>query len=175
MKRRIALILALIFAFPLAGCGDQGTQGAVTGEANLLREEPAQSLRSPPALTVTCGDQSGEALLGTYSWTYDNGDGTMTSVNACGSHPLSDRDWMTPIPRNGSESVALDFTAEPTAVSVRCWSDRYANDDGSYEANYTTLTCENGIAAIPADGGYIYEVRAEWEYGNAYYSFYIVD
>lgn len=37
------------------------------------------------------------------------------------------------------------------------------------------LTCENGIAAIPADGGYIYEVRAEWEYGNAYYSFYIVD
>ena len=177
MKRRIALILALIFAFPLAGCADQGTQGSETGEANLLREEeePAPPLKSPPTLTVTCGDQSGKALLGSYSWTYDNGDGTMTSVIACGSHPLSDRDLMTPISRGGSESIALDFTAEPTTMSVRCWSDRYANDDGSYEENYTTPACEDRTVKIPTDGSYIYEVTATWESGTAYYSFYIVD
>ena len=175
MKRWIAFAFAMICILSLAGCVGGEAREAEAGEKNLSGEEPTQSLKSPPALTVTCGGQSTVALSGTYSWQYDNGDGTMTGVEACGGGALFELEWMTPLPRNGSESVTLDFAVEPESISVRCWSDEYANDANSYAANYTTLTCENGTVEIPTDGSYIYEAYARWEAGNAYYSFYIVD
>lgn len=175
MKRWIAFVFAIICVLSLAGCGCKGMREAGTGETNLSRAEPVQPPKSPPALTVTCGDLSWEALRGTYSWSYDNGNGTMTEVIACGNHPLFYLDVMTPISCGESKTIALDFELEPASISIRCWSDQYANDASGYETNCTTLTCTNGVAEIPTDGGYIYEVRAEWEYGNAYYSFYIVD
>ena len=143
---------AIVCILAMTGCGGDSGQ------------------ESPPALTVTCGDQSVNALRGTYSWDYDG-----KSVVACGSHTLSCLELMTPISRGEYESVTLDFGVEPTSMSIRCWSDQYAGDETSYEANYLTLTCAGGAVSIPTDGSYIYEVRAEWEYGSAWYSFYIVD
>ena len=175
MKRWIAFAFAIVCVLSLAGCGGKETQEAGTGETNLSSAEPVQPQKSPPALTVTCGGQSTVALSGTYSWQYDNGDGTMTGVEACGGGALFELEWMTPLSRNGSESVTLDFAVEPESISVRCWNDEYANDANSYAANYTELTCENGTVEIPTDGSYIYEVYAQWGAGNAYYSFYIVD
>lgn len=152
-------------------------------------------LKAPPALYVVCGEASVEALRGTTSWMYDNGNGTSSGFEADSMHPLQAKDYMTPLRLLPSYVSHIDpFTANlrfnviPDVVQVRCWSEDCWGQYGaeSEKVPVTILETETN-SAMPGygtdfliglkEGNYIYEVTARWDRsekygGTAYYSFY---
>lgn len=157
-------------------------------------------LQNPPDLIVNCGNESIEALRGTTSWQYDNGNGTFSGINSDSMHPLQAKEFMTPlniIPTPYSHidplMAYLQWDVTPDKVSVRCWSEDCWGQYGDYDdtseeievqkldieiahgSNETQRTADYTIRL--KDENYIYEVVAEWNssdkyFGTAYYSFY---
>lgn len=130
-----------------------------------------EPLTEPPALTVSAGGASVEALRGTYTWNYDNGDGSWTGVTADSLHPLDEQAlaW-TPVLETDAAEAVLAFGADPAAVDVRCWSDDCRGDT---DAESRAVSVDG--RTIPLEAGCIYEVHAEWTEarygGDAYYAF----
>lgn len=145
----------------------------LTGCASADPEVPAE----PPALTVRCGEAAVEALRGTTSWYYDNGDGTQSGFVADSLHPLDEaaRD-LTPqlvFPASAeAPETALEWDLAPDSVTVHCWSDTLWGDTS---APAEDLTVEDLTFAL-LSGGHIYEIVAQWTSadtwgGTASYSF----
>ena len=65
MKKLHSLLLAMLCLVALAGCQSKTVESAAP-----------EVLKTVPTLTVTCGENSVEALQGPQEWWYDNGDGT---------------------------------------------------------------------------------------------------
>lgn len=142
----------------------------------LLNEGDAMIiLEKPPALDVIIENTCSNTLLGTYSWQCKNNDGTSTNMEADSAHPLECADLLDQIETTETNAI-LRFTEEPdTILSVRCWSDEYGSDPAADSENVSL----NGNEIELKEGGYIYEVTAEWNteksgYGGiAHYSFYV--
>jgi len=148
-------------------------------------EEPIPILTEPPTLTISTLDSSIEALRGTTSWLYDNGDGTQTGIESDSMHPLdsSSKEYMPTLlimptsysSKNPLEAV-LQFDVIPDEVSVHCWSDEHWENTSSQSEDILI----NDFTIELKDGGYIYEVIAHWNSsekygGTAYYSFYATE
>ena len=147
--------------------------------ARLLNDENAVTiLKEPPALAVRSG-QVISALLGTYSWEYQNDDGINTHIEADSVHPLDCEDLLTSQwtdYETTENTAALYFNVEPDEILyVRCWNDEHWSDPGADSEDVVV----NGNEIELKPGGYIYEVKARWDTesgyggGNAYYSFYV--
>ena len=212
MKKMIALALCLVLALSLGGCGEKGkgiggadmqdnngtadtekTQTASIESGGMAQETIV--LKEPPALTVLYGDNNSiEALKGTYSWMYQNEDGTWTGMEADSIHPLAAKEYMPSLQllpvvtdSNSHLKVKLQWDIAPDEITVRCWdeADWGQTDAESEELPVRTLTVDSDPATEPAasvelkDGSCVYEVIAAWnsaeQYnGNARYSFYTV-
>ncbi|MCQ2446688.1 MAG: M56 family metallopeptidase [Clostridia bacterium] len=141
------------------------TEPCVRWIERLMPLDPADEMM-PPALTVTVGEESWEPMRGTYSWESERG-----SCEGDSAHPLENPKWMQRF-ETSEDTATLTLAREPQTVSVRRWSDRYlgdvSKDDQAKETGLIAgeLTLENG--------GWIYEVHAEWAAGNCNYAFYIV-
>ena len=151
---------------------------ALNSYANrLLRQEDAVIvLDSPPILDVISDNTLCTAILGTYSWERRNIDGTTTATEADSAHPLDCKDVLVQLDTT-EETALLRFQKEPDAIlSVRCWSDEYWHDPAA-EGEAVTF---NGDEIELKQGGYIYEVAAQWSTESGYgggiarYSFYLV-
>jgi len=138
-------------------------------------------LKEPPALTISISDKNIEAMRGTSSWMYDNGDGTWSGVESDSVHPLdnSTKEYMPKLMLTSSElssTVAvcsLWFDTFPDETTIRCWEERQWGDTS---AESEPVSVSNFTMELK-DGGYIYEVIATWNSsekynGKAYYSFY---
>ncbi len=79
--------------------------------------DSVEKLTSPPPLTLIIGEESFEALTGTSSWWYDNGDGTQTAIEADSPHPLTVRELMPVLPAS-AERVTLDFPSSPDVITA---------------------------------------------------------
>ena len=116
-----------------------------------------------------------EANKGTYTWSYDNGDGTQTGICADSSHPLEWQEFLIPL-TTADGTVELNFAVQPQEFTVRCWSDEYW---GSVEAKEEAATITGNTLELKP-GGYIYEVIATWTgenlaaEGTAHYGFYVI-
>lgn len=187
MKRFIALFLSLICIVMVVGCNnvpDTSNQLENTSKIELASSS-IPILTEPPTLIISTLGSSIEALRGTTSWFYDNGDGTQTGIESDSMHPLDSNSkeymptlLMTPTSyssKNPLEAV-LQFDVTPDEVSVHCWSDEHW---GNTFAGSEDISI-NDFAIELKDGGYIYEVIAHWNSsekygGTAYYSFYATD
>lgn len=136
--------------------------------------------KKPPELQVFCKNVMVKAWLGTYSWFFENNDGTQQAIAADSPHPSECIDSIYPLPLTTSSeypektfSVSLHFENSPDSISVR----RYEITDGKVTDNtdYTEIPVND--LTIEAEGGrFLYEVIAEWkdtnsEHGTAYYAF----
>ena len=156
---------------------------------NSAASQETVTLKEPPALTVVYGENSIEASRGTYSWTYQNEDGTWTGIEADSMHPLQAKEYMPSLnllPVIPS-FVGMQWDTVPDKVSVRCWSEAYW---GQYDAESEEVPakvlcidssdrCDPHFSVELKDGNYVYEVIAEWNSaetysGKACYSFYTV-
>ena len=145
----------------------------------------------PPELVVRCGEEQIAALKGSYSWMYNNGDGTATGIEADGIHPLDCQELMPDLRLDSSKNALkahLQFVIEPDEIEVRYWStdcwNKPSEDSRELEVQAIEVDFVDGSYSTDhivrlLDGNYIYEVIARWnrseEYGGtAYYSFYTV-
>ncbi len=131
----------------------------------LAGDTDAYLLESPPWLTVVCGDEGTEATLGSYSWHYDSGDGTMTGVDSDSADPL-DLDGRAPlVTKEGA--ARFRYMTRPAAISSAVVWDEDARTSSPAEVNVGELEL------LPGD--HIYTVRVDWDFplcgGEAYYSF----
>lgn len=178
MKKIIICAMALCVLMVLFGCTPYDNEQTSDG-----------TLKAPPVLTVINGKESIEALKGTYSLTYNNGDGTATSVEADSLHPLQARELMpeleikpTPYSSVDPLSAYLQWDAMPDKVSVRCWNEdcwgQYDAKSEEIEVNTLSGIDDQTLFVIKMkEGNYIYEIIAEWNSseefcGTAHYSFY---
>lgn len=198
MKPYAALLFLLVCSLSLAGCQTEPSGDPPTGPAVTEEEPPREPdvvLQEPPALTVIFGEESIEALRGTSSWMYDNGDGTFTGIEADSMHPLQAKEYMTPLylmqtalSPGDPYAATLQWAVLPDRVSARCWEeeDWGQYDAASQEVPVTLLSIDSGnpdsaaICCIELEAGNkIYEITAHWERserysGTAHYSFYTV-
>ena len=182
MKKLLAITLAVILIFSMTACQTSGQISCPAEDELDPVNAPGSNgaskptLKEPPALKVldsTC--IAIEANIGTYSWMYDNGDGTQTGVCADSSHPLEWQEFLVPMITT-DDTVELYFDVQPQEVSVRCWSD----------ANWGKVNAKDENANLSSnklelkDGGYIYEVVAKWTgenlaaEGTVHYGFYVI-
>ena len=135
--------------------------------------EPSSApLKEPDTLAVVSGSRSVQLSYGSCSWWYENGDGTVTSLEACGAHPLDCRNSAPLLDMDGA-GAQFYFGAEAAdAVTVRCWS---VADWGNCDAPAETIPVENMTFTLK-ETGCVYEVCATWNRaeawgGSAYYVF----
>ncbi len=194
MKRFFILLAALLFC----ACAPKNETitapidlgGAPTsGQASAPLTYEPDIRTKPPKLRVLAGEQSIAATMGSYSWTYPNGDGTDTGVDACGMHPLDMLDLLEPLPIGDADSLTLSFSAPSgslKSITVRGWDLRYAGraeagEPNAFSAKVTRLTpavssepIEACIVALDTRVSAIYEVHAYWEgdsHGDSCYAF----
>ena len=180
----ICIVIAVCF---LTNPGDKGMdiEDVDVNMAGFDVEDGASSvsvgevknLSNPPQLKIIYAGNECISTRGTYSWSYENSDGTMTAIEADSAHPLFMMDSMSRFLRTDDTSVVtLDFEEEPDEVYVRCWKIMYAEDENSYEANYEELQYikDSGELRIPEEPDLIFEVVGSWKNGMAHYCFCIV-
>ena len=135
--------------------------------------EPA--LVSPPQATLYHGEGTAPLMLSGFSWTYNNEDGTAQTVIADALHPLSSKEFLTPISVVG-DYVKLEFEDTPNTISVRCWPDTAW---GSCDTPSETVNSYD-FAFDVKPGGHVYEITATWNkagnssYGTANYYAYVI-
>lgn len=132
-----------------------------------------------PTLTIQYTSRGEEhsagALMGTFSWSDMNPDGTGTAIHADTDHPLYTVGMM-PIVRNDDTSVIeLRFSTPPTSYTVERWSDKYLSDPRkAYTQSPEEVNTADNAILPPSNGkGYVYIVHATWPDSSATYSFFI--
>ena len=136
--------------------------------------EFAEGITSPPAVTVQYGDISITAGKGTYSWQYDNGDGTGTAIEADSDHPLF---WenISSFSAGTEETAKLVFGEGMISYELERWEVEpgyYENEDYSLFDKGEKVESENGIFEVPMDGKmYVYLLHVNYESGDCYYGF----
>ena len=182
VKKLLAIILAAILIFSMTACQSSGQINCPADEKSEKVNAPGSNGASkptstePPELKILDSSCLGiVANKGTYSWTYDNGDGTQTGVCADSSHPLEWQEFLVPM-ITSDDTVELYFDVQPQEVSIRCWSDANWGKVNVKEENVNL----SGNKLELKDGGYIYEVVAKWTgenlaaEGTVYYGFYVI-
>ena len=173
MKRISILLLALLLS---VGC--RANPPAADGG-----DRDSTVWKKPPALTVQAGENQGQAALSTYSWTWPNGNGTDSGVEADGLHPLDMVDHVTPLPLGDEGAVILTFDLSGLVLdqlTVRRWALSCAGDPAKYESDFELLpfTMDGGTIAIelPDGSGGVFEVHAYFtgeSHGDGYYAFWM--
>ncbi|MBR5897400.1 MAG: hypothetical protein IKZ39_07265, partial [Lachnospiraceae bacterium] len=139
---------------------------------SVLKDTPSPVLKEPPKLNIAYGDITIAAALGTYSWHYEDTDGTTKGAEADSVHPLFMKN--NPVIALNSENETLNFAfeAKPTAVKVCYWDEDCLEDDSKYfdfkELNYSYDT---DSVQIPTGKSIVVMVEGTWENGTALYSF----
>jgi len=162
--------LASIFittALLLTGCTDTENDELTNSEGTETAGNPdAQDsvstndeMPEPPELTVVAGDESIDAVLGTYSWSIDNEDGTMKAIEADSAPPPELVGQMAAPEVTGDTSIELDFKIEPDSYTVKIWQED------------NTVISESEEVLLTSEGTVIYEVLANWQEGTASYAF----
>ena len=145
-------------------------------------------LTDAPELTVETADQNITAMQGTTSWMYHVEGDTWSGLETDSMHPLDNNSReIIPVLRYNTLSTNkrmkpndanLLFDPVPDSVTVRCWDEKYWGNPEENDNKAELLPYKGYNFCIELkDGGYIYEVIAEWNSnpkynGTARYSFY---
>lgn len=118
-----------------------------------------EEVPEPPELIVVAGDESAETVIGTYSWSIDNEDGTMTAIEADSAPPPELVRNTTAIEVTGETSIELNFEIDPASYTVKIWEED------------NTVISESEEVLLTGEGRVIYEVLANWQEGTVSYAF----
>ncbi|MFS0749353.1 hypothetical protein [Oceanobacillus sp. 1P07AA] len=153
MKPFYLMIICCTFLF-LVGCVEE----------TIATDEPAHSnpkenqLLEPPRLSIDIGKETITPIQGTYSWEYENNDGTMTHTSVDIDGPFELANQFNPPTVKANSNVTLSFELEPNEYSVRILE----KDDVVSSSDSIDLTNK---------GKTIYEIIGYWDQGEASYIF----
>ncbi|KMJ56664.1 hypothetical protein AB685_20580 [Bacillus sp. LL01] len=152
MKKTVFILLLAII---LGACGLQKERvnGAVDNES--IGKEP-------PVLLVRSNNSEVAAVLGEYSWSFDNGDGTATTVSVDSDiPPRIVRNQTTPFTTELDTEIQLDFAEPPQEIKVHIWNNSQMEREVDVEGS-TFNTDEKGYI--------LYEIIATWDQGSVHYA-----
>ena len=174
MKKILPILLVAILILSMGACGNNTEPGQPSPPGSNGPSKPTST--EPPVLMID--DRSGNSIkanTGTYSWIYDNGDGTQTGVCADSAHPLEWQKFLEPMTTT-EDSVEIRFAVSPQDYKVYRWNESCWGDVNAVSEYVET----NGNVIDLKDGGYIYEVIAKWTgenlaaEGTVHYGFYVI-
>lgn len=147
MRSKAWVIVWIVIVFSLLlGCKDKGlSDGATDAE--------------PPGLTVLVGETVIESVLGTYSWSYVNEDGSESGLENDSLAPpglVADQRVVKVAPNT---EVELEFEREPDHYKVNIWDE----DD--------TILSSSDEVDLSGRGKVVYEIVARYGQGNVRYAF----
>ncbi|MEC6748219.1 hypothetical protein VXN63_06655 [Marinilactibacillus sp. XAAS-LB27] len=153
--------LSFVVFLTVGGCSD--TNGEVDDTENTKQaSETSLSFVSldpsdikPPELTIHAGDAVIEPILGTYSWSIENGQG----IEADSDSPPELVKLSQPTSIDARTPLELDFEEQPTHYSIKIWK-----EDGTVES-----VRDGDISSI--EGEFVFEILAQWDEGSASYAF----
>lgn len=116
MKKILPILLVAILILSMGACGNNTEPGQPSPPGSNGPSKPTST--EPPVLMID--DRSGNSIkanTGTYSWIYDNGDGTQTGVCADSAHPLEWQKFLEPMTTT-EDSVEIRFAVSPQDYKV---------------------------------------------------------
>ena len=174
MKKALVCILILTLLAGFCACANQNPNE--TAQTPLTTAPSVPVMKEPPSLTVSIGrGETFPAETCTYDWSYLTEDGTWSGTCADSLHPLDMQKLLLPVDTT-VEQVELLFQVPPQNITVRCWNDTLF---GNPNAPSTPIPLSGNFLELRS-GGYVYEVIAHWDDGNApyhgtvHYVFYII-
>lgn len=168
MKSKIVrMSFFLVALLSLTGClgtSETDEEADNTGGNGQVRsdDDSEESVPVPPSLRIMIGEETLEPVLGTYSWSVENDDGTFNGVEADSAAPPELVRMLDPVPVTSDTEVTLDFEEEPERYTVRIW-----------DVDNTILS-ESTDVDLSGDGEVIYEIWARWPQGSASYAFSLI-
>lgn len=189
MTARYKLILTALSALlMLTGCSSALPSDNAETQEPVSISVSGQDITAPPVLILT-QSQADEAdpleiRSGSYSWDYQNDDGTMTGGIACGAHPLDDETLahtavLTLDQADASNSISYSFSSQimPDKITIYKWSLSDLGNTSAQEISSTVLE-KDLPSVLELEAGCVYEFTAVWEeerlnengfYGSASY------
>ncbi|MCC5894085.1 MAG: hypothetical protein JJU16_01355 [Alkalibacterium sp.] len=170
MKSNLYLVL-LVSALSLAECTtDSDTSeesndntSAEEGNNNEEVDQPSkEQLLEPPGLSIQVGDETVNPVPGTYSWSVENEDGTITATEVDIAPPPELVRTIDAMEVTEDTPIELNFEAEPDRYSVRILNEQ------------NNVTSESDEVDLSGEGKVIYEVMAHWDQGTATYAFSLI-
>lgn len=186
MKKISCLCLIAVFII-LSGCESEyaGNVDQVENQGNSEQyfTDPAiEILRSVPQLHVSIQSEAQQrvmAIIGVSNWSFTDADGVVHSGPLTDSpHSLqlsqADLSRVTLYLHYEINDIVLEFDAPPQSLSVTRWNAVYADTQyigDAVDENVPVGLNGNTISIIDDGYAYVYEIRAVWEQGLAYYTF----
>lgn len=163
-SKLIAASVSLIFMLSLVACSDtnetDNEMNEADSELNEVADTPSNASNpEPPALTIHADRIMFSPVLGTYSWSVDNGDGTYDGIEADSAAPPELVRMTDPIQVTEDTTITLDFEEEPDSYTVRIWDED------------NTILSSSDDVDLSGEGEVFYEVWARWPQGTASYAF----
>ncbi|MBB6452670.1 hypothetical protein HNQ94_001116 [Salirhabdus euzebyi] len=154
------LFILIAFLSVITACNP--SEKVETEETSMVSTEE-EGLKRPPALTVVTDNHSASAVLGSYSWTYIQENGTGSAIESDSGSPTELVEHQkSPINLKYNSDFQLHFKVEPIEYKVRIW------ENGERTG---TVSIQNNSVAPHTNGSFIYEVSARWKQGTAMYAF----
>ncbi|WP_423188356.1 hypothetical protein ACO1PF_07010 [Alkalibacterium sp. f15] len=167
-SKLVVVSLSFIVFFSLTGCSDTSeTDDGVdnNGETRQVsndddtKESFEENFPEPPGLTLYAGEEILDPVLGTYSWSVENEDGTVTATEVDAAAPPELVSIIDPMEVTADTTIDLGFEEQPDRYTVRIWDEDNA------------ILSESDEVVLSGEGIVIYEVLAHWEQGTATYAF----
>ena len=160
------LLVLIIVALAVASCACSTPEAA--GESGAVDPD------TPPALTLYVNEEEPIVNLapGTYEWIVDNGDGTMTGVNADAPHPLDVIDDLTTVDTSNCTAVEIILEEGMEVDAVSWWDAAETDYDDSHAVSGEVVTADKTVYRLPIEAGRVYDIHVDFgEKGDAFYAF----
>ena len=124
-----------------------------------------------PKLMVSCNGIWAETVKGTTEWTYDNGNGTMQTINGDSAHPTDRIDYLLPIALKVKRTddvlttVTMNFDIKPDKIEVNSWFLAKNGNTKPFDSEKKGMD----IFLNQSKETCIYEVVATWNSSDKYY------
>ena len=162
---------ALAGWFVIVTASDEMLNGCTGFDADFNNTIDLYDGSQIPKLMVSCNGIWAETVKGTTEWTYDNGNGTMQTINGDSAHPTDRIDYLLPIALKVKRTddvltaVTMNFDIKPDKIEVNSWFLAKNGNTKPFDSEKKGMD----IFLNQSKETCIYEVVATWNSSDKYY------
>ena len=162
---------ALAGWFVIVTASDEMLNGCTGFDADFNNTIDLYDGSQIPNLMVSCNGIWAETVKGTTEWTYDNGNGTMQTINGDSAHPTDRIDYLLPIALKVKRTddvltaVTMNFDIKPDKIEVNSWFLAKNGNTKPFDSEKKGMD----IFLNQSKETCIYEVVATWNSSDKYY------
>lgn len=163
MKHILLALIIIVLAVAFSAC-------------NVPADAPPQSdaADAPPELELYVNEEEAPVFLKprTYEWNIDNGDGTMTGINADAAHPLDALDELAAVDASSSGAVEVILANGMEITAINRWDAAAADYDSPQEVSGEVIAADRTVYRLSVEQGWVYEIHVDFgDRGDSFYAF----